>query len=206
MRNLLVCGGWMLLLLVLVVCCVGCEEIVIQSSPCLNCAAVVQPCPYQNVPPVDLPRSMRQRNYRGGSCAHASMIDVLRWQNRGTDASWWRRSYWGGANFSHDLPRIADRRGLDYAMTTSGDPRFLQWCSDTRRGAAVIWSGGSHAITFCGYVGNRAVLVNNNRPSKVTYMDKRKFLANWRRSGGDAITPVYSPVAPRPWVPVARVL
>lgn len=203
MKNLLTCCGWLLLL---VVCFAGCEEIIIQSEPCPDCASDACPCPYQDIPPVDLPKSMRQRNYSGGSCAHASMIDVLRWQNKNNDASWWRRNYYGGTNALYTLARIADRRGLDYAMTTDGDPGFLEWCSRTRRGAAIIWSGGSHAITFCGFVGNRAALVDNNRPSKLTYMDKRKFLAHWRGSGGDAITPVYSPSAPRPWVPIARAM
>lgn len=206
MKDLLTCCGWILLLVILVACFVGCEEIVIESAGRPDCAVAVQPCPYQNMPPVDLPKSMRQRNYSGGSCAHAAFQDVLRWQNRNNDANWWRRNYRGGANLPHTLAGIADRRGLDYAMTTRGDPAFLEWCSRTRRGAAIIWSGGSHAITFCGYIGNRAALVNNNRPSKLTYMDKRKFLAHWRQSGGDAITPIYSPAAPRPWVPTAGVL
>ncbi len=202
MKNLFVCCGWTLLLVILVVCCIGCDEIVIQSEPYPDCVPDAYPSPYRTIPPVDLPRSMRQRNYAGGSCAHASMQDVLRWQNLNDDASWWRRHHRGGANLPHTLAGIADRRGLDYAMTTNGDPEFLEWCSRTRRGAAIIWSGGSHAITFCGFVGGRAALVNNNRPSKLTYMDKQKFLAHWRGSGGDAITPVYSPAAPRPWIPV----
>lgn len=203
MKNLLVCCGWLLLL---VVCFAGCEEIIIQSAGRPDCAAAVQPCPFQNVPPVDLPRSMRARNYSGGSCAHASMQDVLRWQNLNDHASWWRRNHRGGANLPHTLAGIANRRGLDYAMTTDGDPAFLGWCSRTRRGAAIIWSGGSHAITFCGFIDGKAVLIDNNNPYRRRLMNKKTFLAHWRGSGGDAITPVYAPAAPRPWIPIKRTL
>ena len=95
-----------------------------------------KPSPYKVAAPVDLPREFRQSNYAGGSCMHAALIPLLRWQDRPTDADWWRRNEYGAAGV-WDLARIAERRGLKYAYTTDGNANFLDWCSRTRRGAAI---------------------------------------------------------------------
>jgi len=91
------------------------------------------PPAYRALPPVDLPPELRQRNYGGGSCMHASLITILRWQGLDDLADRWRRTYGGAASVS-DLARISERLGLRYAWTTTGDERLLEWASRTRTG------------------------------------------------------------------------
>ena len=99
--------------LIVLLCLAGCDlEITTQGSQ--SCPQD-RPCPYKTVAPVDLPMEFRQPNY-GGSCMHASLIPLLRWQNRGKDARWWRQNH-GGAAGVPDLADIAERRGLRYAYT-----------------------------------------------------------------------------------------
>jgi hypothetical protein len=158
--------------------------------------------PYKSVPPLDLPVSLRSSNYGGGSCLHAAFQDVLRWQHQERLAAYWRSNYGGGAGIE-DIAGICNRLGLQFAYTTGGDAAFLEWASRTRRGAAIYWGGGAHAITFCGFVGNEAVVVDNNSPNRVQRMSRERFLSQWRASGGRAVTAVYSPTPPRPWIEAA---
>lgn len=141
------------------------------------------------------------RNY-GPSCYHAAMIDALRAQDQHAMADWWRKTQGGGA-YTSTMLQIADKAGVRYATTLDGDAEFLQWCSNTRRAAAILWQvdrPGDHAITFLGYIDWEAALVDNRDPHTVFRLPKDEFLAKWRRCGGDAIAPVYSPPPPRPWI------
>jgi hypothetical protein len=156
------------------------------------------------MPPVDLPPAMRTSNYGGGSCMHAAWCDVLKWQNQERMANWWGEHYAGAAGVGPcrngaDMTELAERNGLRFAYTDSGDVKFLDWCSRTRRGAAIHWRD-AHAITFCGFLGGDAVLLDNNDPKRLQRMPRNKFLSEWRHSGGRAITVVYSPAPPRPWI------
>jgi len=191
--------------------CLGCEGVTIgDPDDCDTCdGATSTPtpyvhgtCPYPAGPPMDLPRELRQSNYAGGSCMHASLISVLRWQGKHETAAWWRANY-GGAAGVWDLARICRGRDFRFAWTTSGDAAFLQWCSDTRRGAAIHYFTG-HAVTFCGYKKDAAgrevaVLLDNNRTGVYVRVPKAQFISPWRVYGGNALTVVYSPTPPKPW-------
>jgi len=168
----------------------------------------LQPCdesanPYRGVPPVDLPKSLRQANYGGGSCMYAALIPVLRWQGRYQDAEKIRKQY-SGAQGVDGLAPICDSMGLRFAYTVDGDANFLEWCSRTRRGAAIHYYT-QHAVTFCGYDDkNRAVLLNNNSIDRYAYVPKAEFVSAWHVYGGRALTVVYAPMPPKPWVPVTK--
>ena len=178
----------------------GCEPITIGTDHPVTVSPAPRPlCPFKLVPPLDLPVALRATNYGGGSCLHAAFQDVLRWQHQERLAAYWRANYGGGAEVQ-DIARICDRLGIDFAYTKTGDVAFLDWCSKTRRGAAVFWSEGTHAVTFCGFVGGEAVIVDNNRPRRLQRMPREQFLRLWRQSGGAAVTAVYAPSAPRPWI------
>lgn len=176
----------------------GLSSAVTETTPCDD----QQQCPYPVSPPVDPPVADRSHNYAGGSCMHASLITLLRWQGREKTADYWRRNYRGGADVS-DLARIADRLKLPYAVADRGDAGWMQWASDTGRGAAVHWhrgmGDGMHAVTFCGYHNGNALLIDNNRVRKYIKVPKQEFIDEWRVYGGFAITTVYSRPAPRPW-------
>ena len=184
---------------------VGCDETItiqIKPSRCPDDTCPETPpadCPYKAVPPMDLPVELRESNYgSGGSCVHASMVACLRWQNLHKLADWWRGRYSGGEGIG-GLASKAEAAGLRFAYTRQGDSQFLEWCSRTRRGA-VIFYYENHSIVFCGFVGNEAVVMDNNRVDRLTRIPKQDFIRRWRSYGGVALTPVYSPDPPRPWV------
>ena len=97
-------------------------------------------------PTVNLPVSLRQSNWLGnkneGSCVHATMISLLRWQGRPNTADYWRQNY-GDGEWPEDLAGKFDREGVRYAYITNGDPEFLAWACSTRRGCGVTVMGAS---------------------------------------------------------------
>ncbi|HUU23463.1 MAG TPA: hypothetical protein VM389_13105 [Phycisphaerae bacterium] len=188
----------------------GCDDPAPPACPdCPDCEwpAALQPCdeqanPYRADPPVDIPRQWRIDNYGGGSCNHAAFAQVLVWQKQPDLAKWWTATYSGGED-AEGLGQKADKKGLRFAATYDGDVEFLEWCSRTRRGAAIHYYD-NHAITFCGFAGDVAIVLNNNNTSNYTRIPKAEFIARWRGYGGKAITVVYDPPPPRPWVPLRR--
>lgn len=157
-------------------------------------------CPYATVREVDLPMAFRQANYARGSCMWASVITAMHRQGLHSEARYWRQKYSGGRAVAGLVP-VAEARGLRYAFTLEGDAEFLEWASRTRRGAAIHWQvrePGDHAVYFYGYQGDVALVIDNNDPRRVLRVPKERFLSIWKRSGGQAITPVYSPLPPPP--------
>jgi hypothetical protein len=152
---------------------------------------------------VDLPAAMRAHNWGGGSCTYAAFCDVLRWQGHEREAAYVRTHFAGAAGVA-EIVAVADRLQLDFAYTASGEVAFLDWVSKTRRAAVIFWRGqdgaaAAHAITFCGFAGDQAIVVDNNSPNKQRKMPRAAFLAEWQRNGGVAITLVGRPPPPRPW-------
>lgn len=177
--------------------------------------AQLHPCPpeanpWRSVPPVDLPPELCQGNWldgrRQGSCMHAALVSMLRWQRLDDVADQWRQSH-AGPECVDDLLGRCQAAGLTAVYTIDGNEAFLDWCSRTRRGAVIHWyvsQYGDHAVLFCGYdAAGRAVINDNNRPKQLKRIERARFLSAWHRSGGRALTTVYAPPPPRPWVPLA---
>jgi hypothetical protein len=191
MKNLLLC---------LCLLAAGCE---LQVGQPAAIATLAQPatadCPFKTVAPVEIPPAYREANYGSGSCMWASFETVLRSQGQIAIAAWCRENC-GGAAGVQDCARVADAAGLRYAICTNADEQFLQWCSRTRRAAAIHWSDGEHAVTFCGYnLAGEAMLIDNNHTERYERIPKAAFLAQWRASGGYAFTVLYWSPPPRPW-------
>jgi hypothetical protein len=176
------------------------------------------PLPLEN-PVANIPKEMRIKNWASqrrdklgqGSCVHASTIHVFKWQGEEELAKYWRGKYSGGET-AVSITRYLKSEGIPYASTLneqtyqcSGDPKFLQWVSDTRR-AATIWWKPSHACTFVGFVDiggvAHAAVLDNNFPDRIEYHEARKFISEWRGFGGFALaitSPRSPPTAPLPW-------
>ena len=187
-------------ILMLAVLAIGCEvQIDEPAKPCDSpCPGGV--CPVQQVSAVtwaQIPVRLRAENY-GPSCGHASLETVLRWQGLHKMADWWRRNHWGA--YSVDSMAVdCDRAGLRFAYTTNGDAAFLDWCARTRRGAAIHYFD-RHAVTFAGYRIGKAVLIDNNNTRRDIEIPRAEFVAMWKAYGGRALTVVYSPPPPKPWI------
>lgn len=151
---------------------------------------------YGNRNYADIDYAFRVKNYAGGSCVHASMATVLKWQHLDDLASNWLKKYSGGES-SAGLIRKANQNSISVAYTLQADPSFLQWCSDTKRGA-VIFYYDNHCVTFSGYDNDVALLIDNNSINKIDRLEKSTFLINWKKYGGFALTPLYAPTPPRP--------
>ena len=173
------------------------------QPPCCPNGQCPQPVPvldpYRTVAPAELPQAWRHGNYAGGSCLWASVEDVLAWQGQHEQASWVRHNCQGAAGVHTDIVPTFESLGLRFAYVDNGDEHFLEWCSRTRRAAAIYWEGGVHAITFCGYVGSDAKIIDNNYRDRVQTLTRQKFLAAWHNAGGVAFTVVYMPPPSRPF-------
>lgn len=161
-------------------------------------------------PTVNLPPSLRQSNWtssRGdGSCFHAAVVSLLRWQGRYHTAEQWKRSYSGGAKLV-DITAAMDRLDIRYAATHGKfDVAFLEHAIATRRGACVgFWAGRDakgndlyHAVALVDITPTQVALLDNNDVSRIYWVPRNKFLYLWAMEGCDALVPIYTPAPPLP--------
>ncbi len=179
----------LLLILALLVPCVGCEA--------LRASAPKK----QERPTVNVPVSMRQSNWQGsrgeGSCVHATMISLFRWQGRLKTADYWRRSY-GNGEWPEDMAAKFDKEHIRYAYVTNGDVKFLEWACKTRRGCGLTIMGGAHMVALVHLDATWAGILDNNGVEKIIWVPRETLIAEWKASYGWAIAPLYTPAAPLP--------
>lgn len=152
-------------------------------------------------PTVNLPAAARQSNWRGvyrqGSCVHATMISLFRWQNRDKTADYWRQTYSDGET-PGGLAAKFDRANIRYAYTINGDVDFLTWACRTRRGCGITVLGGAHMVALVYLDNNWAAILDNNDVSTFHWVPRARLIAEWKASNGWAVVPVYSPTPPLP--------
>lgn len=177
--------------LVLLVSLAGCEV-----NESLGTAA-----PKKERPTVNIPTALRQSNWRGpqgqGSCVHATMISLFRWQYRLKTADYWRRSY-GDGEWPEDLAAKFNKEGTRYAYVTNGDVKFLEWACRTRRGCGITVMGGAHMVALVHLDDKWAAILDNNNVGQFIWVPRETLIAEWKASYGWAVTPVYTPAAPLP--------
>jgi hypothetical protein len=159
-------------------------------------------------PTVNLPVSLRQKNWRGpkgeGSCSHAAMVSLFRWQGRYALASYWRKTYGDGevADATWDSrDNLADKLNRDkvrFAYTTDGDVSFLEWACSTRRGCGVTIMGGKHMVCLVHFDEKWAALMDSNDVDTLIWVPRKTFISEWVNSNGWAVAPVYTPAPPLP--------
>lgn len=180
----------MLCALALLVACVGCEPHYRANTP-----------KKQERPTVNVPVALRQSNWIGsqgeGSCVHATMISLLRWQGRLNKADRWRQTY-GNGEWPDDLAAKCDGEKVRFAYTTDGDVKFLEWACRTRRGCGITVMGGAHMVALVHLDAQWAAILDNNSVSKFRWVPRATLIAEWKASHGWAVTPIYTPAAPLP--------
>ena len=153
---------------------------------------------------LDLPPELRTENWGGGSCVHASTVNLLIWQGQPELARWWRDQYSGG-EYADRLVSRMEAANLRYAYTRDGNFAFLEWCIRTRRGAGIFYKI-RHAINCVGIDSQNVLLLDNNDidyPERIgTYetVEIEQFKKRWNGYGGFAWTLVYVPPPPTPYV------
>lgn len=189
--------GRLLIVLVLCISLAGCEGDFNQLDP----VWLVKPVVDKERPLVNIPMALRQANWLGdqreGSCVHATMISLMRWQGRTLLADKWGRTYANGER-PKSLAFKFDREGVRYAYTDKGDVKFLEWACRTRRGCGITVMGGVHMVALVHLDDEWACLLDNNSILKYRWVPREAMIAEWEASHGWAVTPVYTPAAPRP--------
>lgn len=163
------------------------------------------PPPAIEQPPANLPAELHQRNWTGplrqGSCVHASLTNHLRWLNQYELGEKWRATHSDGEYDSRLRDRL-DAANIDYSYTLKADPRFLDWASNTRRGA-ILWWKPSHCCTFMGWVtrpdGQYAAILDNNYPGKFELTPREQFIRLWAGYGGFALSVMHDPTSSLPY-------
>jgi len=155
--------------------------------------------PQTEMPTVNVPPSLRQANWIDrfsgeGSCTHATLVNLFRWQGRIQTADYWRSRYSGGETPSSLLQKL-DSEGIRFAAT-DGSIEFLKQACNTRRGCGVTIMGGRHMVALVELNDYQAGLLDPNDPQTVIYVPRDQFLAEWHNSGSFAVTPIYTPAPP----------
>lgn len=171
---------------------------------------------------VDLPTSQHMRNVGGtdgaGLCVPTSIQHAARWQGL-YDLDGYRRYCEGlpGGSYpsktDQTLAGFCSRKGIpvpSYIQHTGGDDGFLDLAVKTGRCPGVTYSGSdgfyrgrvAHMVSLAHLDGERAAIVDNNRPGSWVWMSRRDFLVRWRdMQGGWAFVFLAAPPAPHPVAP-----
>lgn len=190
-----------IIVVALIVVTIGCIE------PPLQVRRVAWPAIEQ--PPVNLPQQLRQRNWvaRGesgkpeGSCVHASLVMLLNWHNRVTEALRWKATY-GGGEYATELEARLRAAKIGYRSTRTASSEFLDYVSETRKGA-LLWWKPNHCCLFAGWVKRDGVwyaaIIDNNYPERFELTERSQFLRLWQSYGGYALTITSPPTIPIPY-------
>lgn len=156
------------------------------------------------LPAVAIPPEWRMRNWSdragAGSCVHACLISLFRWQGQPELAERWRARYAGG-EYPERLAERLEREGVRWAATTgAGDVAFLEWACNTRRGCGVTVQGGAHMVCLVHLDAKRAGILDPNQPGRILWRSRESFLREWLATSQRwAVTPVYATPPRRTW-------
>lgn len=199
-----------LLFALLLISVIGCEGIkidlgeapvIVPSSP--ERPDVVYPAYEKEQPTVNLEEAFRQSNWIGsqdeGSCVHASMIMLFRWQGREDLADLWKANYENG-EWPSALAAKFDKHDVRYAYTSQkNDVSFIEWACATRRGCGVTVAGGAHMVIVVHMDAEQVGILDNNNIEEIKWVPRQVFLNEWMNSESWAVTPVYVPPPPLPY-------
>src|SRR5262245_57666603 len=83
---------------------------------------------FAEVPRVNPPQAIRQQNWIGsarqGSCVHASMITLLKWQRKYQTAAWWREHCENGETWDNLVAKLPNVKWAGTIM--NNDVSFLE--------------------------------------------------------------------------------
>lgn len=127
------------------------------------------------------PTSEQQHRNYGPSCGWASLATGLETLGLPRTAAFVRANYRGGFYFSRGV-KVIRGFGLEAEVTYSGNAAILEDAD-----CAIVTLGDNHAVLFSGYWRGKAVFYDPNR-KLVQMRSKAGFVAEWKRSGGNAIT------------------
>lgn len=152
-------------------------------------------------PIIQIAQENREQNWTSeqdeGSCVHASLVMLFRYQNQHEWADYWRATYRGGENHDTFIQKLEENE-IPYATTYGkADISFLEWAMRTKRGCMVttgrpdkkgrIW-WGNHMIVLVHLDDTEAAIIDPNRPDIISWMDRDRFIQEWIKSNSWATT------------------
>lgn len=151
-------------------------------------------------PTVNLEEIYREENWLGrmgeGSCVHATITMMFRWQGRFDLADFWRANH-GDGEYSTALAAKLDSAGVRYAMTDREDDiAFLEWACATRRGCGVAVHNRAHMVLLVYMDEENVAILDNNFIGSFKWMPRATFLADWKSSGSWGIVPIMGSLPP----------
>lgn len=171
---------------------------------------------------VDLPTSQHMKNVGGsdglGLCVFTSVQHAERWQSiRALEGfrAWMERRPGGGwpQKLDQTIAQFCRDKGVPvpaYIQHTGGDEQFLELALKTDRVVCVTYAGRddfyrgriAHMVNLAHLDGERAAIIDNNRPGVWVWMSRAEFLARWRdMQGGWAVVFLAAPPPPHPAAP-----
>lgn len=169
------------------------------AHPASNRARAAGPA-VRELPICNLPEALREHNYKGGSCVHASTESAFNWLHEYPLAKWWRNTYSGGESYTGLVEKL-NKNKIPFYSTYSGDVNVLEKATAERRMATIFYYP-SHSIDFNGFQDGYAYLLDNNRTGEWIRVPKDTFIKNWKGYGGVAVVPLIgAPAPPLPWRP-----
>lgn len=148
---------------------------------------------------IKIPQAIKQRNWGGGSCVHASMMVLFRWQGHPEIAKMWGQKYSGGERW-WGLEDKLRKEKIPFASTVGRyDVGFLERAISTRRGCiavVTVYEPGDHMVTLTELTDTQVGYVDSNDVSRVIHMPRDQFLEMWRTAGSWACTPMFAPPPP----------
>jgi hypothetical protein len=162
------------------------------------------PSPPPEAPVVNPHPSIRQSNWLGpnreGSCAHASLVNLLRWTGDEQLGEQWKRRYGGDGEYASRIRNRCEEMGIPFVYTEKANLALLDFAHATRRGA-ILWWKPAHCCTFCGWVKladgrTYAVILDNNSVGQYELTERSQFHKLWAGYGGFALTPLLDPPSP----------
>ncbi len=147
--------------------------------------------------------SVKQHNYSGGSCYHASMGNCFIGAGYPEFGNWWTDNYRGGETTYH-LHKKLETNNIPHVYTENGDPSILYESLSLGIPCAITWKS-SHACCLVHidkpYIYNFnteqwikhpnpvAIVADPNYAGNDKPVSLNEFLRKWRYHSGGAVSP-----------------
>lgn len=190
-----------LLLCVAIVISVGCGEPVPRLQWVPNPVDV-------KTPVANIAEGVRVENWvgnspehgSGGSCVHASSINVFQGAGREDLSQLWRARRYEGPETGNGILSKYKAEGIPHLWTETADTKLLEQATATHRTGIIFYFPGHcvEFVEFAQYQGREvAVLLDNNFVDRYFLIDRPTFERSWKYYDGFAAVPWIEPVTPR---------
>ncbi len=151
----------------------------------------VQDRPQIKIDPLDIQSIWLHPTNRSGSCVHACLVTLFRYQDRDDWAIYWRANYSGGMNNAL-LVRYLEDNEIPYRNTfMEKDVAFLEQAMSERIGTLATTSIDTPAdhMRLLVHLDNcEAAIIDTRTSNAVVWMDREEFLETWFYSDSWATT------------------